>query len=337
MFAAGPEAILPFWPGCILGEGTYDMRVFIGGVSGSTGRLLAERLLAAPDIDEVIGLDAAACYPPVAGLRFVRAGWDQAGWRPLLAQVDAAVLLIGVRWPLRWGVRGGEMALVDDSRRFINAVVAARVPHLIVAQSAALYGSWPTLPPTAANQDEISPIRGHVGSAYARARAFIEDYLDTLPENGYNGLLTRLRSAWICGPHHLALLHQLFSGPVRACGYDERVIQVVHEDDFVAAVELALRQGCPGVYHVCPDAGMMFEQVASVTGDSHDCQPLPWLVLRAWWGWRFGRRPSPPAWVRSLYMNCPAAGTRLRAAGWSPRYSSREALSAALEIFRSGK
>ncbi|MBI5957766.1 MAG: hypothetical protein HY866_03455 [Chloroflexi bacterium] len=347
------------------------MRVLIGGVSSSTGRLLAERLLAQPDMDEVIGLDAAACTPPVPGMRFVRAGLCQPEWSSLLARADAALLLIGQRWPLRWGVRGGEMALVEESKCFIRAAVAARVPRLIVVQSAAVYGISPHLSltpnpsplhgeglssagvpplyavergaggeagPTPNNlRPESPPAGGYRAGAYARARAFVEDYLDTVPENGYNGTLTRLRAAWVCGPHHLALIRHLCGGPVLACGYADRVIQVVHEDDFIAAVTLALRQDCPGVYHVCPDAGLTFQQAASLTGESRDCQPLSWLVLRAWWAWRFRRQPSPPAWVRSLYLSRPMDGARLRAAGWTPRHTSREAMIAAREIFRAGK
>ena len=61
------------------------MRVFIGGVAGNTGRLLAERLLSSMRVDAVTGLDDRPCYPPLPGLRFVRAAYQQREWWPHLA------------------------------------------------------------------------------------------------------------------------------------------------------------------------------------------------------------------------------------------------------------
>ena len=74
------------------------MRVFIGGVAGNTGRLLAERLLSSKRADAIAGLDDRPCYPPLPGLRFVRAAYEQREWWPHLANADVAVLLTPLRW-----------------------------------------------------------------------------------------------------------------------------------------------------------------------------------------------------------------------------------------------
>lgn len=306
------------------------MRLLIAGVSSSTGRRLAEHLLAAPDVERVIGLDASRCSPPVPGLHFVRASLRQPDWTPLLGQVDAAILVTGLHWPPRWRDRAAEPALVEDSKAFVRAALQAAVPRIITAHSAALYGPQADGPIT-----EAAPLRGSQASAYARARALVADYLEIMAESGYNGIFTRLRPAWISGPHHLDLIRHLTGGPVLAFGYEEQRLQAVHEDDLLAAFDLALRHDLPGVYNVCADQGMTFRQVAVWMGESRDSLPLPWLTLRAGWHWRWRGQPSPPAWVRSLYLSQPVAGDRLRAAGWTPRHTTREALSAALEVFRS--
>ena len=305
------------------------MRVLIAGVAGSLGRALAERLLADPAIEQVIGLDASACYPPVPGMHFVRADLRQPEWTPLLAGVDAAVLLTGMAWPLRRSSGRREETLVGDSKSFVRAAVAAGVSRLIVATSAALYGPQVSGPVT-----EGTPLLGYQASAYARARAMVADYLDTVAQGGYHGTLTRLRAAWVCGTQHLALARYLTRGPLLACGYADRVIQVVHDADMVASLELALRRELPGVYNVCADGGMPFRELAALVGASGACTPLAWLALRAWWGWRWRDQPTPPGWVRALVRSQPLDASKLRAAGWTPGHSTRDALVEALTVVR---
>jgi UDP-glucose 4-epimerase len=304
------------------------MRVLIAGVAASVGRALAERLLADPACEQVIGLDAGACYPPVPGLQFVRADLRQPEWTPLLAQVDAAVLLKGLAWPLGRSSGAAESILVEDSKSFVRAVVAAGVPRLIVATSAALYGAQAAGPVT-----EGAPLRGYETSAYARVRAMVSDYLDAVA-SGYNGTLTRLRAAWLCGPQHPALVRYLTGGSRLACGCGDRVLQVVHEADMVDALDLALRRDLPGVYNVCADGGLPFRQVSALVGAGGACAPLTWLAVCAWWGWRWRGQRTPPGWVRGLYRSQPLDAGKLRAAGWTPEHSTRDALVAALKAVR---
>jgi UDP-glucose 4-epimerase len=303
------------------------MRVFIAGVAGRTGRLLAERLLVEPDIESVTGIDERACYPPVPGLRFVRVRPRQPEWTPLLGDADAVVHVGGLRWPLHWARRAQEDHLVEDSKFFLRAV--AHVPKTIMLTSAAVYGPQPSGPIT-----EWSPVRGHEGSAYARARAQVSDYLDGMR---YNGVLTRVRAAWLCGPRHLALIRLLNTEPVRACGYENRVLDVLHEDDLIAAILLALRHDLPGIYNASADGGIALREVAALVGENQTCVPLGWLVVRAWWRWRWLRWRTPPLWVRSVYNSRPLDSSKLRAAGWTPRYTPRRALIEALEVFRATK
>jgi UDP-glucose 4-epimerase len=302
------------------------MRVLIAGVAGHTGRLLAERLLTEPDIDAVIGIDARVCYPPIPGLRFARVRPRQPEWLPLLADVDAAIHLGGLRWPPRWSQRDQETSLVEDSKFFLHGVTQARLPKTILLTSAALYGPQPPGPVT-----EQSPVRGHEASAYARSRAQVSDVLDGMR---YNGVLTRLRAAWLCGPRHLALIRAFDGKAVRACGYDDRVLDVLHEDDLIAAVLLALRHGLAGIYNVGASGEIALRDAAALVSDDQTCVPLGWLVARAWWRWRWLRGRTPPLWVRFLYDTRPLDTSKLRAAGWTPRHTTRQAMIEALEVFR---
>jgi hypothetical protein len=143
-------------------------------------------------------------------------------------------------------------------------------------------------------------------------------------------VITRLRAAWITGPHHPALLHYLRGGGARACGFAHHWVQAIHEAELIAALRLAIREDLPGVYHVAPDGGLPLGEAAMLFGEHRACVSLARLLLEAWWGWRWRGQPTPPAWVMSLYHSHPLEAVKLREAGWSPAYGTRAALAAGL-------
>ncbi len=303
------------------------MRVLIAGVAANSGRMLAERLLAMPGVESVIGLDEGRCTPPVPGLHFVRAPYNQPEWTAQLSSVDAVVLLMGLHWPRRR--QTPESALVANSKAVVQAALGAGVSKIVVAQSAALYGAQPPGPLT-----ESAPLRGQSASAYARARAQMSDFLVAIAPRFVQTTITELRAAWICGPHHMTPIRVLTGQPVLVCGAEERVLQVVHEDDLVTALLLTLAETLPGAYNVAPDDGVSFRDLASLLGDSRACMPLAGIVLRAWWEWRWRGQPVPPDWTRSLYRACMLDAGRLRTAGWTPAHGTRATLTAALAAYR---
>ncbi len=306
------------------------MHVFIGGVAGSIGRLLAERLLAGGRVRAVTGLDDCPCYPPLAGVRFVRAGYQQQEWWPYLADADAAVLLTPLRWPLARRDWRREVALVSDVKAFVRAAVAMGVPRLIVANSAALYG----VQAAGTVLGEDAPPRGHSVSAYGRARARLADWLELDAAPQYPGVLTRLRVALVAGAHHVEIVRHVGRLPVLVCGAEARALALVHEDDALLAIEHAIWHDLPGVYHIAAAEGLALRELTALAGRGQTCVPGAWLLLRAWWGWRWRGWPTPPRWARALLLGGTLRADRLAAAGWSPRHAAREALVAALEAAR---
>jgi UDP-glucose 4-epimerase len=308
------------------------MRVLITGVAGSTGRLLAERFIGDPGVDAVTGLDARACYPPVRGMRFVRADLRQPEWQPLLEQVDVAVHIVGTMWPLRRAYRALDTVVVEGSKRFLHAVRTAEVPKVILVSSAMVYG------PQRGGLESVTesaPVHGHQTSAYARVRALLSDYLDMMMREWCGGVLTRLRVAGVCGPRHLSLIQYFSTAPVLACGYEHRRLSVLHEEDLSAVVRLAAHQDLPGVYNVSADGGVTFRELAALVGQNRACVPLIVIALHAWLRWRWLGQRTPPAWIQSLYRALPVDATKLKATGWTPQYAPRDVLSEALNAWRS--
>lgn len=304
------------------------MRVFVAGVASRIGRLVAARLIADPAIEHVAGLDERACYPPVDGMRFIRADIMRAEWTPVLDECDAVIVLPALAGTPHWCDRHSEIALVSAVQRVCDAAAAAHVPKLIVANSAALYGAQPP-----ARILESAPVRGHSASAYARARARVADYLDMLA-NDYPGTITRLRAGWLCGLHHVALLRQFTGEPVLACGYEQRAISIIHEGDVANAILFALHHKLPGVYNLAADDALTFSDIAALVGKQHGCTPLPWLVVRAYVRWRWLRWRTPPLWVRGLYRSAPLDTGRLHTSGWQPQITARAAFDEALDVLR---
>jgi UDP-glucose 4-epimerase len=307
------------------------MRVLITGAVGGMGRLLAERLLADPGVESVTGLDARVCNPPVPGMAFVRADLRQPEWTGLLLDQDAVIHLAGMGWPLPWRLRGGEQGRIEGTQALVRALGATPVARLIVVNSAALYGPQPSGPVM-----ETAPAHGYRHGAYARARARIEDILDTMLPAYPDMAITRLRTAWPVGSNHQPLVRYFARSPVLACGLEDRRLSIVHESDLVGAIAFALRHNLTGVYNVAARAAMTFWEVAALVDQTRACVPLAWVTLRAWWRWRWRGQRTPPGWVRSLYQSEPLATARLAAAGWTPRFGPREAVGAALEAFQAG-
>ncbi len=216
------------------------MRVLITGIAGSTGRLLAEGLAADPAITAITGLDVRAYRSPAAGVRFVRADLRHPEWTPLLREIDAAVHLAGAGWPSRQAGRTLDAQIVAGSKSFLREAAAVGVRKLIVLNSAAVYG-----PQYSGLIREDAPVRGHRAGGYARAWAQVSDYLDALEREWPGRVITRLRTAWITGPHHPALLRYLSGGGARACGFAHHWVQAIHEADLIAALRLAIREDFP--------------------------------------------------------------------------------------------
>lgn len=307
--------------------GRVIMHVFIVGVAGPTGRLLAESLSGAPEIAAVTGLDQRPCVPPLADVHFVRARFLQPDWIPRLAGVDVAIHVLGAAWP---GSRrdASDAALFERTRFFFEAVRSAGVRKVILVTSAALYG---VQTPGSDRVAESAPVRGHGTSAYARARARVSDYLDVVGRGAASGsdpLLTRLRVAWMVGGQHTALAQYCRAMPVLARGHENRTLDLIHEDDVIAAIRLALHSDLPGVYNVCADEPITFRDLATLAGQERDPVALDRIVVRAWWRWRWRGQAVPPGWVFGLYRAGSLDTHKLHAAGWEPHYAARQAAQA---------
>ena len=104
-------------------------------------------------------------------------------------------------------------------------------------------------------------------------------------------------------------------------------MQYLHVDDLADAVVLAWERRLSGVYNVAPDTGVREDEARALAGGvAKVTLPARLAHAVAAWTWQLWRRGVPVE--ARAYATHPwvVAPDRLKAAGWTPHYSSEEAI-----------
>jgi hypothetical protein len=251
------------------------------------------------------------------------------------------VTVIGAESPLRQAVverlaaSGVRLASVDDGadtlvqletedgRADVEAIrrrlgEGGQLRRVVYTSSAMVYGAWPNNP---VPLTEDAPMRPNPGFEFAAEKAESERLALEWREADAGARLAVLRPATVLGAGNGRLTRLLRD--VLPAGVADAVppVQYLHRDDLADAVVLACAAELDGVFNVAPDGWMSEEEAQALTAG----------LLRVRLPRRLQRRvpllaPDVPADVRP-YLVHPwvVANDRLRAAGWTPRYSSEEA------------
>jgi UDP-glucose 4-epimerase len=185
---------------------------------------------------------------------------------------------------------------------------------LVVMSSAMVYGAWPNNP---VPLTEDAPMRPNPGFDYATAKAETERLALEWRDRTPGARLAVLRPATVLGGEQDRLIRLLRDVLPAGVGDAIPPVQYLHHDDLADAVVLACAAELDGVFNVAPDGWMSEEEALALTAG-----PLP-ARLRRRVRWL---RPDVPADLLPYLLHpWVVANDRLRAAGWTPRYSSEEA------------
>jgi UDP-glucose 4-epimerase len=257
--------------------------VLVTGVSGYLGGNLAGRLAGEPGVERVIAVDAA---PPSPRLR---------------ARLDAVeVLRVDIRNPLvakviadarvdtvvhasltahpadaSGAVMHKETNVVGTMQLLAACQKAPSVRKLVVKSTAAVYGAGPR---DVAVFTEDMADRTLPASGYARDSAEVEGYVRGFARRRPDVCVTTLRLTNLIGPSVDTVLTRYFALPFvpTVLGFDGR-LQLLHPDDAVAALALAVREDIDGAYNVGGDGVLLLSQAIRRAGRVP--VPMPGAVL----------------------------------------------------------
>ena len=298
-----------------------DRTVLVTGAAGSVGGVVVERLAAAGF--EVHAVDRREPTDLPRSATAHRADIRKRGFDDLLKKLRPRALVHLAR------VRSFSVPLAERHKvnfegtvHVLETALSCGVKKLIFPSRHTVYGALPDHPHFLSED--------HPPSA---GRTFPE-IQDLVAADLYAcGLLWRhpeaevvvLRPVNVLGPN-VSTLFASYLAPDRVftiAGYDP-LYQVLHEDDFALAIELALEPGLKGVFNVTGPGEVPLHVIVEESGARR--VPLPEPLVRLVQG-RLGFARVPQGAIDFLKFPCTVDGKRfVKATGFSPRHSLRETI-----------
>jgi UDP-glucose 4-epimerase len=307
---------------------TASQRILITGLASHWGGRLAQQLEREANVHAIVGVDTIDPRHELHRTEFVRVDTDDALLRRIVraAAIDTVVDTRLIPDPVESGVARAHEVNVLGTQSILAACGGAESPvrKLVFKSSAHYYGC---------DQDDPSffteemkrerPARTAIERDVVDAEAAVADFADANP--GVTVTVVRFTAA-IGGElrdSHLSLLGLPVVPSI--LGFDPRW-QFIHEDDVVGVLAHAVRNELPGTYNAAADGVLALSEVVSLLG-----KPLlpvlpPWgTVFTAMQLRRLGLR-VPVEMLRDLRFGRGLDNRRLKAAGYSYRYTTREAV-----------
>jgi UDP-glucose 4-epimerase len=301
----------------------------ITGLGTFIGGRIAERLVARASAPRVVGIDLRVPRRLEGRIRFHRVDLTEPTADSQLAELlekercDSVLHAAFFSDPYPDTEYAHELEVIG-SLHVMNACAAAGVHKLVVTSTAQVYGPRPDNPNFLS---EEHPLRPHAEAHAARDRAEMEQLLWGAPERHPALRIAALRPCWVIGPTFENAVTRHFE-PRRVTtllGYDP-LMQFLHEEDLLQAVDLALEREAPGPFNLAGEGVLTLSTLLRLAGKR--ARPLPHPILfRLRYLDSLRRSGDPPAafydHMRFLWVLDTA---RARAQlGFTPGYSTKEA------------
>jgi UDP-glucose 4-epimerase len=303
-------------------------RILVTGLATYWGGRLAEALEADPDVDVIVGVDSVDPTRELERTEFVRVGTQHALLRRIVeaAEIDTVV---DARLVVDSATTSSRLAHENNVIGTMNILAAcsgsdSSVRKLVFKSSAHFYGT---------EQDDPAFFTEKMGRPHAPATSIERDILDAeaavaeFAEQNPGTTVSVLRCTNVLGPDVRTSHRDLFSLPVVPIilGFDPRY-QFVHEDDVVDALAHAVREEVPGIYNVAGDGVLALSEVAGLLGKTYVPLLPPWGTgIAASVARRLGM-PVPPEMLNQLRFGRGLDNRKLKATGFSYRYTTRETI-----------
>jgi UDP-glucose 4-epimerase len=303
-------------------------RILITGLSTHWGGRIAQALERDPGVDAIVGIDTEDPRRELERTEFVRVDMRAPLIRRILgaAGIDTVIDTRLITDPLAAPVARAHEVNVAATVDLLEACGGPESPvrKLVFKSSAHYYGSEADDP--AFFSEEMVP-RHPPRTAIERDVVDAEQAVRTFAARNPATAVTVLRVTTEVGAELRGSRQALFGLPVvpGMLGFDPRC-QFVHEDDVVGALAHVFHHDLPGIYNVAGDGVLALSEVAALLG-----KPLlpilpPWGTTLAAAGLRRLGVPVPLEALRELRFGRGLDNRRLKAAAYTYRYTTREAV-----------
>jgi len=303
--------------------------VAITGLDTFVGLRMAERLLDSPSPPQVVGLDLRVPRRLEGRIRFHRVDLTEPAADSLVAELlakegcEALLHTAFFSRPHADTAYAHELEVIG-SLHVMNATASAQLRKLVVMSTAQVYGAAPDNPHFLT---ESAPLRAHPDSHGVRDRVEMEQLLALFAERHPKITCTALRPCWVVGPTIDAAPLAHFSGDrvTTLLGYDP-LMQFLHEEDLLRAVELALTREAPGPFNLAGNGVLPLSMLLRMAGKRPMPVPHP-LLYRVGYVSALWSAGDPPSgfydYLRYLWItDTSRARERL---GFEPEYTTKEA------------
>ncbi|MEJ6490370.1 NAD-dependent epimerase/dehydratase family protein [Leucobacter sp. USCH14] len=334
------------------------LRVAVVGATGNAGTALLRSLVAAPEVDSVLGI--ARRMPDVTVDPYASCEWESIdiaaasseeaaaeALREAFSGVDTVVHLAWLIQPI------AERELlrrvnVEGTRRVLRAAAEAGVGHVVIASSVGVYAA----DPSRALRTEDWERGGIESSQYSVDKVAQEKVLDDFASEHPDVTVTRMRPALIFQGDAASSIQRYFLGsavPVQALGRAKppvlplpkglRGVQAVHSDDAADAYVAAIVRRASGAFNICADDVLGAQDLADVIDHGRYFE-LPTAVVRGFVtaAHRAGIVSVDAGWF-DLGLGAPHMDNARakRELGWEPKHSAKSALRELLQGMIDGR
>jgi UDP-glucose 4-epimerase len=311
--------------------------VLVTGVAGHWGTQVAARL-ADEGNRRIIGLDAEPPAKEAEGLDFVLADVRN----PLLVELLKAERVSTVCHLAFVHSTGRSEAAFDanvmGTSKLLGACAEAGVQKVVLKSSMVVYGARPT---NSAFLTEEQSLQGSRRYGFIRDMREIEEFCNGFRRRVPEMVLTILRFCSIVGPSADTPMTRFLRSTwaPSLMGFDP-MMQVIHEEDVVAALVQAADRDAPGAFNVAAERPLPLSRIKGLAGK------LPISILHPLASWGIGL-PGSAGHIAERYLPMDPDYLRYSWVGdltrmhqelkFEPRYTAEEVLREFAAQFRLGR
>ncbi|WP_210443192.1 NAD-dependent epimerase/dehydratase family protein [Nocardioides sp. SYSU D00065] len=304
------------------------MRIVITGATGNVGSALLEHLVAGGEHD-LVGVVRRPPEPvgPYAGVAWATVDLSRDDPTALAAAFRGADAVVHLAWGFQPSHREEYLRElgVGGTRRVIEAVRTAGVPHLVHMSSVGAYSPKRDDTPV----DETWPTDGVPTSMYSRHKSAAERLLDELERDYPAVVVSRMRPG-IVGQRRAASALLRYGLPalvpsgllrhVPVVPLDRRLaIPMVHADDVADAFDRVLTARVPGAFNLAAAPTVTADDIAATLGARLLHVPSAAVRAAVTTSWHARLQPLDPGWIDMAYALPLLDTTRARTElGWTP-------------------